>query len=253
MQPQKRGWLRTKVAVAYFRAKRRRLWKSGSIDFASIGETNFEHIHFSNPSPLLRHLVGIDPQLEQNKITNLHIALKKINGVVLQPGQTFSFWEMIGKPTRRKGYVDGVVLKDGVFSSGLGGGLCHLSGLIYWATLHTPLDVTERHRHGYDTTPQRFFGHDATCFYNYKDLMVKNNTSQPFQLQVEINSEELIAIWLSNTPPSHRYEIYEKQGYLHMEDWGRQTRHNHVYRKTFDLDDNLIADDFISENHAIVM
>jgi len=83
--------------------------------------------------------------------------------------------------------------------------------------------------------------------------MIKNNTSYQFQLKLQITNDEIIATWSSSTPPSHRYEIYEKSGCFHMEDWGRQTRHNHVYRKVFDLDGNLLADEFVSENHAIVM
>lgn len=157
-QPQPKGAMRQRLGVAYFRLKRRLRWIFGGTKFAKISCIEPSYTHFENRSPLLRHLAGIDPAFEQNKITNLKIALSKTDGVVLQPNETFSFWKMIGKPTRSKGYVDGVILRDGAFDSGLGGGLCHLSGLIYWATLHTPLTVAERHRHGYDTTPQKFLG-----------------------------------------------------------------------------------------------
>ncbi|MCL2574802.1 MAG: VanW family protein [Defluviitaleaceae bacterium] len=252
-QPVRRNALRQKLGVAYFRLKKRLQWAFGNIKFGRQNSSNLPYEYFNNASPLLRNLAGIDPVLEQNKIVNLRIALSKINGVVLQPNEVFSFWKMIGKPTRHKGYVDGVILTDGSFSGGLGGGLCHLSGVIYWATLHTPLDVIERHRHGYDTTPQKFFGHDATCFYNYKDLMIKNNTGQAFQLQIEITDDELVAVWKSDIPPNVSYEIYEKAGCFHVEDWGATTRHNRVYRKTFDQNGVQINDEFISENHAIVM
>ncbi len=42
-----------------------------------------------------------------NKVKNLQIALEKINGIVIQPGEIFSFWELVGKPTAQKGYLEG--------------------------------------------------------------------------------------------------------------------------------------------------
>ena len=190
---------------------------------------------------------------EKNKVVNVNIAYPKVSGILIKPGETFSFWKMIGKPTKGKGYVDGVTLVDGGFSSGLGGGLCHLSGVIYWASLHTPLTITERHRHGYDTTPQKFFGSDATCFYNYKDVMIKNETKHDFQLKIDIDDVHLTATWLSNTAPMHSYEIYEKESYVHEEDWGVTTRHNIVHRRIFDLEGKQVGDEFVARNNAIVM
>lgn len=88
--------------------------------------------------------------LQHNKIKNLEIATARLNGIVINPGETFSYWKLIGNPTRRKGYVDGMVLFYGGFKHDIGSGLCQLSNLIYWMTLHTPLEDTERHRHSYD-------------------------------------------------------------------------------------------------------
>jgi vancomycin resistance protein VanW len=61
-----------------------------------------------------------------------------------------SYW----KADEKKGYVDGMVLFYGSFRKGIGGGLCQLSNLLYWITLHTPLKVTERHQHSYDVFPE---------------------------------------------------------------------------------------------------
>jgi len=256
-EPKNRNPLRLKLGVAYFTLKKHLFWTFGGLKFARRSElcssAMLEHKHFTHQTPLLRHLRGIDVSLEQNKITNLHLALSKINGIILQPGEAFSFWRMIGRPTRRKGYLEGVILRKGAFESGIGGGLCHLSGFIYWMTLHTPLTVTERHRHGYDTTLDKFFGSDATCFYNYKDLMIKNNTSQPFQLWMEIGEDYLRGAWISDVPPICKYEIYQKEHLIHKEDWGGHTRHNILHRKIYDLNDALIDDEFVAENHAIML
>lgn len=63
--------------------------------------------------------------------------------MVLRPGETFSYWRAIGKPTRRKGYWEGMILSGGTVGKGIGSGLCQLSNLIYWMTLHTELTVTD--------------------------------------------------------------------------------------------------------------
>ena len=251
-QPKSRNVIRLKLGTLYFRMKKRLQWAFGGMKFARQNTHKQPYVHFMFESPLIRHLVGVDPALEQNKIKNLYIAIAKVQGVTLRPGEVFSYWKMIGKPTRRKGYVHGVILEKGEFGSGIGGGLCHLSGLIYWTTLHTPLTVAERHRHGYDTTPDKFFGSDATCFYNYKDLSIRNDTPHTFQLSLEITDNHLIGTWLASSPPTHTYEVYEKEGLIHLEDWGRHTRHNHVHRKIFDMAGTQTSDEFVAENHAIV-
>ncbi|MCL2236470.1 MAG: VanW family protein [Defluviitaleaceae bacterium] len=253
LEPKTRNPLRLKLGVAFHRLKRRVKWAFGGYKFAKVSNEELQHQHFVHQTPLLRHLAGVPMELEQNKITNLRLALEKMNKVVINPGETLSFWKLIGKPTVRKGYLEGVVLRGGNFYSGLGGGLCHLSGFLYWMTLHTPLKITERHRHGYDTTPNKFFGSDATCFYNYKDLMIENPTSQPFQLILEIKDDHLQGAWQSSSAPKLAYEIYEKNSVYHIQSWGGKTRHNHVYRRVFDLEGKEIGDEFVAENHAIVM
>ena len=111
------------------------------------------HVIFKHRTPLLRKLKDVEMELQTNKITNLKIAAKRLNGIMLQPGETFSYWRLIGSTTKRKGYVDGMILHYGQVTKGVGGGLCQLSNLIYWMTLHTPLAITERYRHSYDVFP----------------------------------------------------------------------------------------------------
>lgn len=253
IKPKKKNPLRQKIGVAYFRLKRHMFWFLSDLRISEIRKLPLLHNFFIVKSPLLRNLRDVDPVLEQNKIINLRIALKKIDGVTVKPGEVFSFWKMVGNTTARKGYVHGVVLRDGSFASDIGGGLCHLSGLIYWTALHTPLTVIERHRHSYDTTPDKFYGSDATCFYNYKDLMLGNDTDQPFQLEISIIDDHLVVAWTTNLRPKFKYELYEKESLIHKEDWGAYTRHNIVHRRKCTMRGEMISDEFVAENHAIMM
>jgi len=143
--------------------------------------------------------------LQHNKVPNRKIAANKLNKRIVRPGETFSFWRFLGKPTKRKGYVDGMMLHYGQLKTGVGGGVCQLSNLIYWMTLHTPLTVTERHRHSYDVFPDsnrtQPFGSGATGAYNYLDLQIKNETNHPYQLVVYLTATHLVGEWRSDVPP----------------------------------------------------
>jgi vancomycin resistance protein VanW len=195
--------------------------------------------------------------LQENKVTNLRLASGRINGILIKPGETFSFWRLVGKPTRRKGYLEGMVLTNGSFQPGVGGGLCQLSNLIYWLTLHTPLTVVERWRHTHDVFPDsnrtQPFGSGATVVYNYVDLQIKNETPDTYQLCLNLTKWELQGEWRSDQECPYRYEIYENSHQITHEWWGEYIRHNSIGRKTYNSLNELVKDEIITENHAVMM
>jgi vancomycin resistance protein VanW len=212
---------------------------------------------FKHRTPLLRQLKDVEMELQTNKITNLKIAAKRLNGIMLQPGETFSYWRLIGSTTKRKGYVDGMILHYGQVTTGVGGGICQLSNLIYWMTLHTPLTITERYRHSYDVFPDskrnQPFGSGATCAYNYLDLQIKNETNVPYQLLIYLTDTSLVGEWRAPMATNRTYKVYEKDHSFTRESWGGYVRHNTIYREAYNLSGELIDDEFITENHAITM
>ena len=153
--------------------------------------------------------------------------------------------------------LDGVLLKNGTVQYGCGGGLCQLSNLIFWMTLHTPLEGKERHRHGYDVFPDsnrtQPFGSGATCFYPYGDLMIYNPTDRPFQLRLRVGETDLEGEWRSDRPPQFRYQIVERHHEMRHEWWGGCSRHNELYLQVFDLEGELLEDRLVVENHAMMM
>ena len=207
---------------------------------------------------MLRALSGVDMQLQINKKTSLEIAAACIDGLVLKPGETFSFWRLVGKPTARRGFKTGLVLRNGTIQQDIGGGLCQMTNLIYWMTIHTDLTIVERWRHGFDVFPDASrtqpFASGATCAYNYIDLQIRNDTSHDFQLRVYSEGDSLRGAWLSATPPAHRFVVYEKDHTIKMEYWGGYSRHNEIWRKKLDAETGaLIDDEFVAANHAIMM
>ena len=151
---------------------------------------------------------------QENKVVNLRLAAQRLDGVLLRPGETMSYWRLIGRPSRRKGYREGMVLFLGRIGGDIGGGLCQMSNLIFWMTLHTPLTVVERYRHSHDVFPDanrtQPFGSGATRAYPHRDLMIRNDTNQTFQLRVWVGKEHLHGQWRAETVVQHRYEIVEK-------------------------------------------
>ena len=256
--PIHRSWLRLRLGKLYYGGRRRLLWMSPRFHWAKQRQTErLPNMLISHATPLYRHLRGEDQELQENKVANLRLAVARLDGIVLYPGETFSYWRLIGKPTRRKGYRDGMVLFLGRIGSDVGGGLCQLSNLIFWMTLHTPLTVVERYRHSHDVFPDtnrtQPFGSGATCAYPHRDLMIRNDTEQPFQLCVQVGKQVLKGEWRAPAPPVCRYEIVERNHRMDQASWGGYVRHNELYRRIYDLEGGLLEEEFLFANDAIMM
>lgn len=257
-KPINRSKLRLLAGKIYYTLKRYYYWHFSGTHFAKNIEKPLRTEIFAHKTILRRKLKNVDMWMQENKITNLKIAIKNLNGLTIQPGQTLSFWRQIGNPTKRKGYLEGMMLHNGKVIAGVGGGLCQLSNLLYWMTLHTPLTVIERWRHAYDVFPDvkrnQPFGSGATCAYPNIDLQIKNNTQQKFQLHLQVTGEYLIGKWLSNKPTPFKYEIFEKDHEIKQEWWGAYSRNNKIFRKTLDKNTNHhLNEELITQNHAIMM
>ena len=257
-KPIRRRRLRKYVGKRFFILKRWIAWVRNQQKFATEKSKNpLSHSIFIHSSTLLRKLKDVDMKYQVNKITNLQLAIDKIDLVVIKPGQTFSLWYLVGMPTKRRGYLKGLVLNNGKIGYDYGGGLCQLGNLLYWMALHSPLTVTERWRHSYDVFPdvQRKlpFGSGATLSYNYIDLQVTNNTSQNFQFKLHLSENKLHGELLSSKELEHTYEVYEDYHIMQQEPWGGYTRHNRLNRKVNDKQDKILEDIVITENHAIMM
>lgn len=205
----------------------------------------------------MRELRNVDMWLQSNKVRNLQLAIERLNGIVLHPGETLSVWRLVGRPSKHKGYLPGMVLINGEMRVGYGGGLCQLSNLIYWVTLHTELTVIERFRHQYDVFPDSNrslpFGSGATIAYNYIDLQIRNDTNNDHYLCLSLTPTHLVGEWRSEVSAQYRYEIIEKNHSITQHSSGKYLRHNQIWRRKFNADGVCINDECVTENHAIMM
>lgn len=256
--PVKRSRLRLKLGTMYYGARRWCLWLKMRGTFARERlREPLEYTYFTHRTPMLRRLRNVDMWMQHNKVTNLRLAVKKLNGIVIHPGETFSYWYLIGMPTRLKGYKKGMILRNGHFEAGIGGGMCQFSNLIFWMAIHTPLTVTERHRHSYDVFPDsnrtQPFASGATCSYPHVDLMIRNDTDDDYQILLNVGDEYLEGEIRSSAEPQYRFEVTERGHEMRHEFWGGYTRRNEIWRQVYDRDGNLVDDSLLIKNCAIMM
>lgn len=142
----------------------------------------------------------------QGKRANLALAAALVDGHLLNPGATFSFWRAVGRPSRARGFQEGRNLVGGRLVPQVGGGLCQLSGILHHLALVTGLSVPERHAHSIDLyrEPDRFapLGSDATVVWGAKDLRLGNPHPYLVILRCHLEADTLVAMALSSGPLS---------------------------------------------------
>ena len=117
----------------------------------------------------------------ESRATNIATAASRINGVVLQPGDKFSFNKTILPRSTANGYVEAPIYVSGKHGTGIGGGICQVSSTMYSAMLNAGLPATERHPHSLPV-PYLPEGRDATIAGNYYDLRFVNIYNTPLQI-----------------------------------------------------------------------
>ncbi len=162
-----------------------------------------------------------------NKVHNLRLGSDQISKYVIYPGQVFSFWKAVGKPTVKNGFKKGRNLIKGKLSEDVGGGLCQLSGIMYHTSLKIGLEILERHSHSLDIykEEERYtpLGADATVVFGYKDLRIRNSFDSPICFEFQFQNNTLICSICTDTGLP-----------IHEIDFIRENRNGQVLVKTFD-------------------
>jgi vancomycin resistance protein VanW len=257
IKPLIKNTLRRTIGKEFYCCKRKIRWLTFSGTWAKTISSDCNGFEiFQHQSMILRKLKDVDMYLQENKRVNLKLASSKIDGILIKPGETFSFWKLVGRPSKRKGYLKGLVLHQGKIQSGTGGGLCQLSNLLFWIFAHSPLTITERHRHSYDVFPDSDrkvpFGAGATLTYNYIDLQVRNDTPFTFQIRLWQDNTFLSGKLLCLEPLNSVFSIEERNHSFRQQSWGGYSRHNQIYRIETDLSGEQ-HETLLAENHALLM
>lgn len=252
-----RSGLVYQLATGFYRLKRRfKWWTSGRAFAAARASDSLPHRADRHSSLLIRKLGDTDPQLQVNKITNLSVAVSCLDGVVIRPGETFSFCKLVGKPTRRRGFVEGLELCRGEARSGVGGGICQIANLLHWLVLHSPLTVVERSQHSFDPFPDEGriipFGTGAAIFYNYVDYQFENRTPWTFQIRLWLTEKTLEGDLRCSDELEHKYRVIEKD-HAFLKIGERFYRTNEIWRKKTKKCESIAeSEELITRNFALL-
>lgn len=117
-----------------------------------------------------------------NRNTNLAIACAAIDGLVLLPGEVFSYNDTLGQRTAEKGYKPAPSYEGGLTVDTLGGGICQISSTLYYCTLLADLETVRRYNHGY-VSDYIDPGMDATVTWGGADFKFRNDTNWPIRIR----------------------------------------------------------------------
>lgn len=256
-KPIKRSRIRQILGKEFYILKRKYDWIFGAKKWAKKNEnSSANHSVFKHRSMILRPLKDVDMYLQENKRTNLRLAIQHLDGIVIKPGETFSIWKNVGRPTKLKGYLEGLVLKQGSIAKDTGGGLCQLGNLLFWVFAHSPLTITERYRHGFDVFPDVNrkvpFGAGATLSFNHIDLQVKNETDKTYCIKLWLDETHLNGELFCEIESNSIFKVEERNHIMKQQIWGGYSRHNQIVQVE-SSNDEIINEKLLVENHAIMM
>lgn len=126
----------------------------------------------------------------ENRRSNIELALKALHGSVIKAGEVFSFNHTVGKRTEDRGFKTAKVIKNGVFADGIGGGVCQVSTTLYNAALISDLEINEWHRH---TLKSSYVSPSFDAMVNEanSDLKIKNNTASAVYISARLTDNRI--------------------------------------------------------------
>jgi vancomycin resistance protein YoaR len=202
--------------------------------FATVSKTNQQRITILLPVETVRPLIstnsvnsfGIKELVGRGysefagsipgRIHNVALAASRINGVLIKPGETFSFDDAVGDISAATGYQSAYIIKEGRTVLGDGGGVCQVSSTLFRAAMDAGLPIIERHAHAYRVHYYEEGGFkpglDATVFSPSVDLKFKNDTPTYILIQTKTDTENLtLTFELYGTRDGRKSEIFNQK------------------------------------------
>lgn len=213
----------------------------------------------SHSNNMIKRGPGINALHQQNKADNIRLACSKMNGIVVQPGETFSFWHYVGKTNKKNGFTEGRVIINGKLVAGVGGGLCNLANTLNLLVMDSPLTVTEIHHHSDALAPDPNgvrvpYSAGTSVNYNFIDYRFRNDTDQPVQLCTWCDGDFLHAELRTTKEYPTAYRLVEEDHHFHQEADGKFYRISRIYRETLSRDTGEVLKRELNwKNHSEVM
>lgn len=202
----------------------------------------------------------------QNRASNIKLAINKINNVVVDSNEEFSFNNIIGKRSIERGFKSAPIIVNGEIQLGMGGGICQVSSTVYNTVLYSGLEIVQAKNH---SIPSGYIekGRDATVSYGNIDLVFKNNYKHPILIKSEVKGDkivtiiygnesdkkivdiktEIVQIIKSNIIEKESDELYE--GKTKVESKGRDGYKVKTYRVYKDCDGSIVNEELVNESY----
>ena len=192
------------VGVSFDLEQAAQIWQA-----AAIGEQAVVPLIITQPqytaeqlrSLLFRDLLGAQITFyygsTAERINNIRLAASKLDGLVLLPGQTFSYNDVVGQRTVEAGFQVAKAYSDGQEVDELGGGICQVSSTLYGATLYARLKIVSRQNH-YFKVGYLDYGLDATVSWRQPDFKFRNDKDFPIKLAAYLNEDDqslVVEVW----------------------------------------------------------
>ncbi len=144
-----------------------------------------------------------------NRINNIDLAAKAVNGTVLNPGDEFSFNKVVGERTAAKGYKPAGAYVGGKSVDEIGGGICQASSTLYYCALMSNLEITSRSNHMFSVSYLPL-GLDATVSWNSIDFKFKNSSDYPIEIKAWVENKELYVEFWGSKVDENTVELESK-------------------------------------------
>lgn len=203
-----------------------------------------------------------------NRRFNIAVGASRIDGVIVAPGEEFSFNYYIGDISEENGFVEGLVIFGGRTIAGVGGGICQVSTTIFRTSFGGGYAITERNSHGYRVGYYELGGAppglDAAIWQPERDFRFQNNT--PYHILIEATvypGEDALQVRFYSTryfqveledpiirnvepapPPAYEADPDLQPGEIRQVDFAAEGADVTVYRNVYDLQGNLVIEDY---------
>lgn len=159
----------------------------------------------------------------KERVNNIQLAAKALDGVVIPPGEEFSFNESVGERLPEKGYLPALMFVDNKTVADDGGGICQDSSTLYQAARQANMQILEKHSH---SLPVAYvpFGQDATVAYGLLDFRFKNNT-QGYLLLSARTGTNWIRVRIFGVADADHHKLVAPDGYpIKPDDWSKDPK-----------------------------
>ncbi len=165
---------------------------AATLPFESIKpEVNYADINNMGISALIGEGTSNFKGSPANRIHNIKVATERYNGLLIKPGEEFSFVKHLGEVDGEHGYLPELVIKKNVTEAEFGGGICQVSSTAFRAAIYSGMEITARRNHAYPVSYYNPQGMDASVYVPNPDMRFINNTPGYILIQTKIEGTQL--------------------------------------------------------------